>query len=61
MNGHTAVVQLLLEAGAEKDARDSEDRTALMEASRNGHISVVQLLVDAGAERPKWPSACVLS
>jgi ankyrin repeat protein len=47
--GRTAVVQLLLEAGAAVDAVDEEDNTALHLAAWNGHTPVVQLLLDAQA------------
>ena len=45
-----APVQLLLEAGAEKDLSDNDGQTALMDASLNAHAAVVQLLLDAGAQ-----------
>ena len=45
------VVQLLLEAGAEKDANDSDGCTALMAAACSGFAEVVQLLLDAGAQK----------
>ena len=50
-NGHTAIVQILLEAGADKDAKNIYGCTALMYASENGHITVVQLLLRAGADK----------
>eukprot|EP00439_Symbiodinium_sp_Y106_P059221 s2440_g8.t1 len=50
-NGHVDVVQLLLEAGAEKDLRDIDGRTALMAAAYDGHAQVVQLLLEAGAQK----------
>ena len=47
-NGHEHVARLLLEAGAEKDATDSDGCTALMGAADEGHPSV-RLLLEAGA------------
>lgn len=49
-NGHTKVVQLLLENGADANTYDGEvDSTALMLASNNGHAKVMELLRSAGA------------
>ena len=46
------IVQLLLEAGADKDATTSEDRwTALYIAACNGHVEVVRLLREAGTDK----------
>lgn len=50
-NGCTGVVAALLGAGAEKDARDKDEMTALHAASAAGHIGVVRALVAAGADR----------
>ena len=47
--GHLEIVRLLIEAGANVNAK-RDDWTALMSASRNGHAQVVRLLVDAGAD-----------
>ncbi|OLQ11106.1 Ankyrin repeat domain-containing protein 50 [Symbiodinium microadriaticum] len=49
--GHADVVQLLLEAGAEKDFRDLSGGTALMCAACSGRVSVVRLLLGAGAQK----------
>ena len=44
------LVQLLLEASADKDcADDRRGTTALMVASRAGHVDTVRVLLDAGA------------
>jgi ankyrin repeat protein len=43
------VVLLLLEKGADVEAKDSWGRTALSRASRFGHESVVLLLLKKGA------------
>jgi ankyrin repeat protein len=48
---HAEIVALLLEAGADVNARDSSNwRTPLQEASRKGQEEVVSLLLDGGAE-----------
>lgn len=47
-NGCLSVVQCLLEAGADVDAR-SWRRTALLVAARYGHLAVVRCLLEAGA------------
>ena len=46
--------QLLLNAGAEKDLRDDDETTALMEAAFHGHTEIVQLLLQAGAGKDWW-------
>ena len=42
--GHVAVVQLLLEKGADVEAKDQSGWTALHWAARSGHEAVVRLL-----------------
>ena len=44
--GHAAVVQLLLDAGAEKNVGDMEGHTPLMKSARRCHASVVRLLLE---------------
>ena len=47
--GHVEIVRLLLNKGADVDARINEDGlTALIIASRFGHPDVVKLLLDKG-------------
>ncbi|PNH10013.1 Receptor-interacting serine/threonine-protein kinase 4 [Tetrabaena socialis] len=48
--GHTAVVEALLAAGAIKEAEDASGTTALVIASLNGHTAVVQALLAAEAD-----------
>ncbi len=47
--GHKAVVQLLLDRGANINASNWVNNTALIEAAREGHEAVVQLLLHYGA------------
>nr|WP_297278145.1 ankyrin repeat domain-containing protein [uncultured Brachyspira sp.] len=41
-NGHLEVVKLLIDKGADVNAKDDYNRTALMLASSNGHLEVVK-------------------
>ena len=52
MEGHKAVVQLLLERGADIDSKDKGKfgRTPLSWAAENGHQAIVQLLLERGAD-----------
>ncbi|OJJ83539.1 ankyrin repeat domain-containing protein, partial [Aspergillus glaucus CBS 516.65] len=43
-NGHEAVVNLLLEKGADTSTTDKDGRTPLFWAARNGNEAVVKLL-----------------
>lgn len=49
-NGHTDVVQALIERGCELDARDLGGATALMLAAQRGHTPIVAQLLHAGAD-----------
>ena len=50
-NGHKDVVSMLLQAGAQVDAKDTYGWTALMWASsRNGYKDIVSMLLQAGAQ-----------
>ena len=49
-NGHKDVVSMLLDAGAQVDAKDNSGSTALMIASWNGHKDVVEVLKKHGAK-----------
>ena len=48
--GHGVVVKLLLERGAELEAKDNSGQTPLVWAARNGHEAVVKLLLERGAK-----------
>jgi ankyrin repeat protein len=48
--GRLEVVRLLLERGAELDARDSRGNTPMLHAAYNGQLEVVKLLVESGAD-----------
>jgi ankyrin repeat protein len=48
--GHVEVVRLLLECGADVDARGDMDRSPLQLATFHGHLDVVQCLLDRGAD-----------
>jgi uncharacterized caspase-like protein len=48
--GHTAIVQTLLANGAEANAKDKDEQTALLLAVQGGHIPIVQALLASGAD-----------
>ena len=48
--GHTGIVAMLLENGADVNAEDKDGWTALMFASQNGHTEIVALLLNVGAD-----------
>lgn len=48
--GLETVVPLLLEKGADVDAKTENEETALQVAAKNGHAAVARLLLDSGAE-----------
>jgi ankyrin repeat protein len=50
IQGHEAVVRLLLERGGELEARNRNGDTALMWASLMGHKGVVDFILDRGAD-----------
>jgi len=47
--GHTAIVEMLLNAGANLNLVDRNGETPLMRASREGHTDIVKMLLNAGA------------
>ena len=48
--GLPPMIEALLEAGAEVDARDLDDRTPLMDAVRAGNFNNARTLIKAGAD-----------
>ncbi|RLN06174.1 hypothetical protein BBJ28_00010147 [Nothophytophthora sp. Chile5] len=55
MGGHAAVVELLLDAGADPQAEDAEGNTPLHFTSRDGNYRATYLLLTAGAD-PDMPN-----
>ncbi len=57
--GYTEIVRLLLEHGADPNAREAicQGGLALRSASSNGHVEVVRLLLDHGAVPQHWVDA----
>ena len=49
-NGHTEIVEVLLEKGAQVDIQSSTEKSSLHLASRNGHTKVVRLLLEKSAQ-----------
>ena len=49
LNGYTDIVRLLLEVGADVNARGADDSTPLSQAVFCGHVETVRLLLAAGA------------
>ena len=49
LHGYTETVRLLLDAGADLEARNVYGFTPLLYAAGNGHTEAVRLLLDAGA------------
>jgi ankyrin repeat protein len=47
--GDSKTVRMLLDAGANVDARDNYSETALIKAARHGKAGMVRMLLDAGA------------
>ena len=50
VNGHLAVVRLLIEQNAEVDTATSKNSTPLRAAAFNGHLDIVRCLVENGAD-----------
>ena len=71
-NGHEAIVPLLLEGGADREAKDKYGETALDDARKKGHDGIVRLLEVRGcrgcgvrgcprAAHELWMRACDVS
>ena len=50
LRGHTNIVALLLEKGADFNGKNVADWTPLMHSSLEGHIEIVKLLLNKGAQ-----------
>jgi uncharacterized protein len=50
-HGRVDVAQLLLEHGADVDARDNDERSPLHLASDGGHVEAAQVLLERRADR----------
>ncbi|MEI6513699.1 MAG: ankyrin repeat domain-containing protein [bacterium] len=50
-DGHIETVKLLIEKGADVNAEDCDQRTALIWATKYKHTKIVNLLLQAGARR----------
>jgi ankyrin repeat protein len=50
-NGKTAIAQLLLQEGAEKEAKNKFEKTALLIAAEKGDAATAQVLLQAGANK----------
>jgi ankyrin repeat protein len=51
LHRHAKIVALLLNAGAEKDAKNENGFTALFAAVQNSHAKCIELLLNAGADK----------
>ncbi|KAK7409434.1 hypothetical protein QQX98_008395 [Neonectria punicea] len=49
-SGHEGIVKLLLEKGANVEAKDDYGWTPLLWAAENGHEGIVKLLLEKGAD-----------
>ena len=50
-DGHAAIVQVLVDASADTEAKDKYGFTALICAAQKGHTATVQILLEAGANK----------
>ena len=48
--GHSGVIRLLLEKGAQADLQDNRGRSALMYSSKRNKLEVAKLLLENGAQ-----------
>jgi len=48
-NGHTKIVEFLLDRGADINARAKINNTPIQQAASNGHLETVRLLLSKGA------------
>lgn len=57
--GHAECARLLLQAGADVDARDAKGDSPLHLASKRGHAAVLRLLLEAPRARPFGTNLCL--
>ena len=50
-SGHLAVVQLLVERGANLNIQDEYGYTALIKAAERGYLPIAQYLIEKGANK----------
>jgi len=50
LNGHLAICRLLVDKGAQLEAKDTDGWTPLHRAACQGHVEIVRLLCDRGAD-----------
>lgn len=50
MQGHNEIVQMLIEAGSDVNARNKNGDTALTIAALNGNAAIIKMLLKAGAD-----------
>ncbi|MCJ1312491.1 Set3 complex subunit with deacetylase activity, meiotic-specific repressor of sporulation proteins [Agyrium rufum] len=50
LEGHVAIVRLLIKKGCKLDCRNTDLDTPLIDAVENGHLEVVKLLLEAGLD-----------
>ncbi|MCB9228627.1 MAG: ankyrin repeat domain-containing protein [Deltaproteobacteria bacterium] len=60
-NGHRAVAELLIQAGADVNQADNDGRSPLYWAAWQGKKDIVELLIAAGADVKKDKSGCKCS
>ena len=58
MNGDKECVLLLVEAGANLEAKDGEGATPLCGAAKSGEVECVRMLVEAGADLEARAAVC---
>ena len=56
INGHTDTAQMLVGAGARRDVKDNDGKTALDLAKQQGHTAIVALLSAPPTSPPSRPS-----
>jgi uncharacterized protein len=54
--GHTEAIEVLLNRGAQIEAKSTSRHTALTMASENGHVAAIEALLNRGAQKP--PQKC---